>query len=114
MHGGWLGRRSRGGGGRRTVQADASAQRRLPGAPAADELRARDALTRPVRKHLAALDVGAMPARFAAEIGATKVLVARQAEARPRAAPGSASGSGRHPARASDQPPPTAARLPDP
>ncbi len=120
-----------------TVQADASPQKRVPGATAADELRACDVVARPVREYLAALDaalppdpdeaepgpepigpkhvsptdpqagftlkggagryayainplldlntdcildVEATPARFAAEVGATRTLVARVKE----------------------------------
>ncbi len=44
-----------------TVQADASWEKRLKGAAAADELRARDAVSRPVSEYLAALDAALPP-----------------------------------------------------
>ncbi len=44
-----------------TVQADASWEKRLKGATAADELRARDAVSRPVAEYLAALDAALPP-----------------------------------------------------
>ena len=39
-----------------TIMADASWEKKLPGATAADELRARDTVSRPVAEYLAALD----------------------------------------------------------
>jgi transposase len=44
-----------------TIQADASWEKKLPGATAADELRAREAVTRPVAEYLAALDAALPP-----------------------------------------------------
>lgn len=44
-----------------TVQADASCEKKLPGATAADSLRAREAVTRPVAEYLAALDAALPP-----------------------------------------------------
>lgn len=44
-----------------TIQADASWEKKLPGATAADELRARDAVSRPVAEYLAALDAALPP-----------------------------------------------------
>lgn len=43
------------------IQADASWEKKLPGATAADELRARDAVARPVAEYLAALDAALPP-----------------------------------------------------
>ena len=44
-----------------TIHADASWEKKLPGATAADELRARDAVARPVAEYLAALDAALPP-----------------------------------------------------
>ena len=44
-----------------TIQADASWEKRLKGATAADELRPREAVTRPVAEYLAALDAALPP-----------------------------------------------------
>jgi transposase len=44
-----------------TIQADANWERKLPGATAADELRACEAVTRPVAEYLAALDAALPP-----------------------------------------------------
>jgi transposase len=44
-----------------TIMADASWEKKLPGATAADSLRAREAVTRPVAEYLAALDAALPP-----------------------------------------------------
>ena len=44
-----------------TIQADASWEKKLPGATAADDLRAREAVSRPVAEYLAALDAALPP-----------------------------------------------------
>ena len=44
-----------------TIQADASREKRLPGATAADSLRAREDVSRPVAEYLAALDTALPP-----------------------------------------------------
>lgn len=44
-----------------TIQADASWEKKLPGATAADSLRTRDAVSRPVAEYLAALDAALPP-----------------------------------------------------
>ncbi len=44
-----------------TIQADASWEKKLPGATAADSLRAREAVSRPVAEYLAALDAALPP-----------------------------------------------------
>ena len=45
-----------------TIQADASWEKKLPGATAADSLRAREAVSRPVAEYLATLDAALPPA----------------------------------------------------